>query len=150
MMSGPTPCGKTYFLSKLLQRDDMRPALQRIIRLCKRWQPLYCAIKKTVILRVEFIKVMPLNLEKDYVLDPRENNALVLDDMVREAVRDRGSRICFRKARITDILNQNLYFSKDPTHRRICQYRELFNNPIDKQKVMTLARHMYPSASRIL
>ena len=41
-------------------------------------------------------------------------------------------------------INQNLYYSKDPTQRRNCHYLTLFNNPIDKLPVMTLARQMYP------
>ncbi|CAC5371620.1 unnamed protein product [Mytilus coruscus] len=45
------------------------------------------------------------------------------------------------------VLNQNLYFGKDPTQRRNCHYLVLFNNPIDRQPVMTLGRQMYPSKS---
>ena len=41
-------------------------------------------------------------------------------------------------------INQNLYFSKDPIQRRNCQYMILFNNPIDQQQIMTLAKQMYP------
>ena len=41
-------------------------------------------------------------------------------------------------------INQNLYASKDPTQRRNCHYLVLFNNPVDKQSIMTLARQMYP------
>jgi hypothetical protein len=42
------------------------------------------------------------------------------------------------------VLNQNLYHSKDPTQRRNCQYLVLFNNPVDKQQIITLGRQMYP------
>ena len=45
------------------------------------------------------------------------------------------------------VLNQNLYFGRDPTQRRNCQYMILFNNPIDKLQVMTLAKQMYPGNS---
>jgi len=41
-------------------------------------------------------------------------------------------------------INQNLYYSKDPTQRRNCHYIALFNIPINKQQIMTLARQMYP------
>ena len=41
-------------------------------------------------------------------------------------------------------INQNLYYSKDPTQRRNYHYIILFNNPVDKQQVMTLGRQMYP------
>lgn len=91
-----------------------------------------------------------MDLEKDAFLDPRVRNIVVLDDMATEAAKD---------PRVTDLftegshhrnlsviaLNQNLYFSKDPTQRRNCHYLVLFNNPVDKQPIMTLARQMYPS-----
>ncbi|CAC5393784.1 unnamed protein product [Mytilus coruscus] len=43
------------------------------------------------------------------------------------------------------VLYQNLYFGKDQTQRRNCHYLVLFNNPIDRQPIMTLGRQMYPS-----
>ena len=45
---------------------------------------------------------------------------------------------------------QNLYYSKDPTQRRNCHYLVLFNNPIDQQPVMTLARQIYPGDPQML
>ena len=47
-------------------------------------------------------------------------------------------------------INQNLYYNKDPTQRRNCHYLVLFNNPIDKQQVMILARQMYPENAQHL
>jgi hypothetical protein len=47
-------------------------------------------------------------------------------------------------------INQNLYFSNDPTQRHSCQYMILFNNPIDQQQIMTLARQMFPGKSSYL
>ena len=75
------------------------------------------------------------------------NNVIALDGMA------------FKDPRVTDLfnegshhrnlsviaLNQNLYFSKDPTQYRNCHYLVLFNNPVDKQPIMTLARQMYPT-----
>jgi hypothetical protein len=121
--------GKTFFLVQLLQQsfNKIQPAPQRIIWLYKRWQPLYDVIKKTVIPKVEFIKGVPLHLEKDDFLDTNIRNLIVLDDMASEAAKDQ---------RVTDLftegshhrnlsviaLNQNLYFSKDPTQRINCHY----------------------------
>ena len=78
---------------------------------------------------------------------------IVLDDLMSTVAKD---------PRITDlftegshhrnlsvvVLNQNLYFSKDPTQRRNCHYLVLFNNPVDKQSIMTLARQMYPGKTQ--
>ncbi|CAC5384203.1 unnamed protein product [Mytilus coruscus] len=150
-VSGPTSCGKTYFLKQLLQNlDTVSPKPQRIIWLYRRWQPLYEEIKNTVLPRVQFIQGIPLDLENDSFLDPTERNLIILDDLMSTAAKD---------PRITDlftegshhrnlsvvVLNQNLYYySKDPTQRRNCHYLVMFNSPIDKQQVMTLAKQMYP------
>ena len=102
--------------------------------------------------RVEFIQGIPSNLEDDDYFDPRINNLLILDDLFSEAGKDK---------RITDLftegshhrslsvisISQNLFASKDPTQRRNCHYLVLFNNPIDRQSVMTLARQMYAGQS---
>ena len=42
-ITGPTGCGKTYFVKELLQscRTKIAPPPQRIVWLYKRWQPLY-------------------------------------------------------------------------------------------------------------
>ncbi|CAC5364844.1 unnamed protein product [Mytilus coruscus] len=149
-VSGPTSCGKTYFLKQLLQNvDTVSPKPQRIIWLYRRWQPLYEEIKNTVLPRVQFIQGIPLDLENDSFLDPTERNLIILDDLMSTAAKD---------PRITDlfnegshhrnlsvvVLNQNLYYIKDPTQRRNCHYLVMFNSPIDKQQVMTLAKQMYP------
>ena len=47
-------------------------------------------------------------------------------------------------------INQNLFYNKDPTQRRNCHYLVLFNNPVDQQQVMTLARQMYPGDTQRL
>ena len=145
MVTGPTSCGKTHFVTQMLQSTKIRPSPQRLIWLYKRWQPLYDVIRKSVRPTVEFIQGIPSDLEADTFFDPGVNNLIVIDDLMSTASKD---------SRITDlftegshhrnlsvvILNQNLYFSKDPTQRRNCHYLVLFNNPIDKLSVMTLAR----------
>ena len=147
-------CSKTNYVKDLLYHNTTRiqPEIQRIVWLYKRWQPLYNIIHRSVSPRVEFIQGIPSNLEDDDYFDPRINNLLILDDLFSEAGKDK---------RITDLftegshhrslsvisISQNLFASKDPTQRRNCHYLVLFNNPIDRQSVMTLARQMYPGQS---
>lgn len=56
-ISGPTACGKTYFVKTMLQnvKHICEPTPQRIIWLYKRWQPLYDKIRQTVIRNVEIV-----------------------------------------------------------------------------------------------
>ena len=96
IVSGPTSCGKTYFITRLLQRarDIIQPSPRRIIWLYKRWQPLYDVIRRTVHPKVEFIQGVPWNLERDEFLDTRVRNVIVLNDMATEAAKD---------SRVTDL-----------------------------------------------
>ncbi len=149
-ISGPTSCGKTYLTMEILMENKIYPRPQRIIWLYKRWQPFYDALKTGLDPRIEFIQGIPVDLEKDSFLNPKVRNLIVLDDLMSTASKDQ---------RVTDLftegshhrnlsviaINQNLYHSKDPTQRRNCHYMVLFNNPVDQQPVMTLARQMYPS-----
>jgi hypothetical protein len=98
---------------------------------------------------VEFVQGIPIDLEKDSYIDPSVRNMIVLDDLMATAAKD---------PRVTDlftegshhrnlsviVLDQNLYYNKDPTQGRNCQYLVLFNNPVAKQQIMTLCRQMYP------
>ena len=98
---------------------------------------------------IEFIQGIPDKLDSDAFIDPRKNNIIVLDDLMSTATKDPRITELFTEGshhRNLSVLaiNQNLYYSKDPTQRRNCQYLVLFNNPIDKQATMTLARQMYP------
>ena len=152
MISGPTSCGKTTLVKQILSNDVIIPKPQRIVWLYKRWQPLYDVIKSNVRPHVEFIQGIPLGLENDDFFDTRLNNLLILDDLASVAGKD---------SRITDLftegshhrnlsvisINQNMFSNKDPTQRRNCHYMVLFNNPVDKQQVHTLARQMYPGKS---
>ncbi|WAR05457.1 YMD3-like protein, partial [Mya arenaria] len=156
MISGPTACGKTTMVKELLQNHstNIQPNVQRIVWLYKRWQPLYSIIKETVLPRVEFVQGIPTDLEDDDFFDSRINNLLILDDLFSEAGRDKRVTDLFtegshhRSLSVISI-NQNLFGNKDPTQRRNCHYLVLFNNPVDKQSVMTLARQMYPGQSDI-
>jgi hypothetical protein len=134
-ITGPTGCGKTYFVKTPLQnyRTKMAPPPQRIVWLYKRWQPLYDVIRKTVFPRVEFGRGIPMDLNSDDFFDPRIRNGIVLDDLMSTAAKD--PKIA---------LSQNMYFGKDPTQKRNCHYLGLFKNPIDRQPIAMLGRQMYP------
>ncbi len=134
-------------MKDVLQHHSARiqPTLQRIIWLYRRWQPLYDVIKDTVLPNVEFIQGIPTDVSDDDYFNPKLNNLLVMDDLMS---------VCGKDQRITDLftegsshrslsvisINQNMYASKDTTQRRNCHYLVLFNNPIDRLSVNTLAR----------
>ncbi len=153
-VSGPTSCGKTFWVKSLLQLNKslISPPPDRILWLYRRWQPLYDVIKETVFPPVEFIQGIPQDIEEDQFLNPMQNNLIILDDLMSTSARDPKINDLFTEGshhRNLSVIaiNQNLYYNKDPTQRRNCHYLVLFNNPVDKQQIMTLARQMYPDQS---
>jgi len=144
-------------VKKLLQNhsSNIQPGIQRIVWLYKRWQPLYTIINRTVTPKVEFIKGIPTDLDEDDFFDVRLTKLLILDDLFFESGKDTRITDLFtagshhRYLSVISIIH-NLFGTKAPTQRRNCHYMVLFNNPIDKQSVMTLARQMYPGQNDIL
>lgn len=156
-ISGPTSCGKTHFCKVILQHCLMMiwPPPERILWLYKRWQPLYDVIKSTVYPSVEFIQGIPLDLDQDSFIHHRTRNLVILDDLMSTASKDSRINELFTEGshhRNLSVIaiNQNLYYNKDPTQRRNCHYMVMFNNPVDKQQIMTLSRQMYPENSQHL
>ncbi|VDI06909.1 Hypothetical predicted protein [Mytilus galloprovincialis] len=155
IVSGPTSCGKTFFVKEALRRSTCNPVPERIVWLYRRWQPLYDEIRKTVVPTVEFVRGIPTELEADHFFDARTRNLLVLDDLMSTSAKDRRINDLFtegshhRNLSVVAV-NQNLYFGKDPTQRRNCHYLVLFDNPVDRQPVATLGRQMYPSQRHLL
>ena len=114
----------------------------RILWLYKQWQPLYDVIQQTVP-RVDFIQGIPLELDQDSFIHPGTKNLVILDDLMSTAAKNSRINELFtegshhRNLSVVAI-NQNLYYNIDPTQRGNCYYLVLFNNPVDKQQVMTI------------
>lgn len=109
-ISGPTSCGKTFFVKLLLQNclTKVSPPPERIIWLYKRWQPLYDVIKDTVLPTVEFIQGIPIDLEEDSFLNPQKRNILILDDLMSSAPRILESMNYLQKEVITETFQSSL------------------------------------------
>ena len=56
-VSGPTSCGKTTFVKKLLLNNLIQPLPTRIIWLYRRWQPLYDDVKRAIYPLLNLYKV---------------------------------------------------------------------------------------------
>ena len=73
IVSGPTGCGKSVFVSKLIKENVVRPNPDRIVWCYGEYQKLY----KTLPL-VEFVQ----GLKQDF--NPEQNNLLIIDDLMSE------------------------------------------------------------------
>jgi hypothetical protein len=79
---------------------------------------------------------------------------IVLDDLMTIAGKDKRISDLFcegshHRNLSVCLIAQTVFYSKDPTQRRNCQYMALFKSPSDKQQIMTLARMMYPGNSQM-
>lgn len=96
-----------------------------------------------------------MDLGEDLFFNPHTRNVLILDDMMSSA--SKNSRInelftggSHHRNLSAIVINQNLFYNKDPTQRRNFHHLVLFKNPIDKQQVLTLVQQMYPDNSKHL
>jgi len=152
-VSGPSGSGKTRWTKQLLLSSLIQPSPQRIIYCYGQWQPLYADLKRSLP-RIEFIKGISDQLDDQDFIDGTERLLIVFDDLMTEAKCDQRIADLFTKGshhRNMSViyLTQNV-FPQGKACRDIAlntQYMVLFNNPIDRQQVATLARRMYPSSS---
>jgi hypothetical protein len=86
----------------------------------KRWQSRYDEIKRTMYHKVEFAQDAPLDLDKNSFIDSTFCHLLIIDDLV-STKRPKDNGYIYRGGGSHHMnlsvkaLNQNLYFSKDPT-----------------------------------
>ena len=153
VVSGPSGSGKSVWTKKLLLSSLIQPSPERIIWCYGQWQPLYDNIRKRIP-RIEFVNGIPDHHNDQHYIDVSKRNVLVFDDLMTEAKCDQRIADLFTKGshhrNISVVyLTQNL-FPQGKACRDIIlntQYMVLFNNPIDRQQVATLARRIYPSTS---
>ena len=155
LVSGPSGSGKSIWTKKLLLSSLIQPSPERIIWCYGQWQPLYDNIRKRIP-RIEFVNGIPDHLNNQHYINVGKRNLLVFDDPMTEAKCDQRIADLFTKGshnrNISVVyLTQNL-FPQGKACRDIIlntQYMVLFNNPIDRQQVATLARRIYPSTSAV-
>ena len=155
VVSGPSGSGKSVWTKKLLLSSLIQPSPERIVWCYGQWQPLYDNIRKKIP-RIEFVNGIPDHLNDQHYIDVSKRNILVFDDLMTEAKCDQRIADLFTKGshhrNISVVyLTQNL-FPQGKACRDIIlntQYMVLFNNPIDRQQVATLARRIYPSTSAV-
>ncbi|WAQ97388.1 LOW QUALITY PROTEIN: YMD3-like protein [Mya arenaria] len=131
MISGPTACGKTTFVTNLLQHHNTRiqPSVHRIVWLFKRWQPLYSIIKNTVLPKVEFVQELIIySFWTTCFSEVGEDKRIT--DLFTEDSHNRSLSVVS--------INQNIFANKR-------SYTETqLSLSVDRQSLMTLARQMYP------
>ena len=155
VVSGPNGRGKSVWTKKLLLSSLIQPSPERIIWCYGQLQPLYDNIRKRIP-RIEFVNGIPDHLNDQHYIDVSKRNVLVFDDLMTEAkcdqrITDLFTKGCHHRNISVVYLTQNL-FPQGKACRDIIlntQYMVLFNNPINRQQVATLARRIYPSTTAV-
>ena len=153
MVTGSSGSGKTDCTRKLLLTSLIQPPPERILWCFGQWQPLYENLQKRIPL-IEFVHGIPDYLNSPQFINPGKRNLIFFDDLMTEAKCDERIADLFTKGshhrNISIVyLTQNV-FLQGKVCRDIAlntQYLVLFNNPIDRQQLVTLARRVYPSPS---
>lgn len=148
IIAGPTNCGKTTFLTKLLesQRKMINVDFDRIV---------WCyseATAKPKIDGIEYNQGLPMDIENH----SNEKILYILDDLMADAFNSKTSDIFTKGSHhrnISVILVVQNIFHKGNHARDIslnAKYLVVFKNPRDRQQFSFLARQIYPEDSKEL
>jgi DNA polymerase III delta prime subunit len=161
LIAGPTGCGKTEFLLRLLTERGVQQAPERIVCVYGEWQAAYDKIHE--IARKQSAKLQFIHNPNAEALgelyesfNSNTRNLLIIDDQManNQIKSDQGSSITklftqgshHRNLTIIYIV-QNI-FNQSKEMRNVSlnsHYLVLFKNPRDKTQARTLGQQMFPS-----
>ena len=152
LVTGPTGCGKTQWIKKLIRCADTvcMPPPKRIIYVYSIWQPVFNELKG-----VEFVKGLSEGFFGQF--DGSIPCWIILDDVMDDAINSSSVANLFTKG--SHHLNlsvifivQNLFkqgkYSRDITQN--IHYGVIFKNPRDKSIIANFAKQFSPGKSKAL
>lgn len=155
IIAGPTQCGKSFFLNKLLENRDKlidRP-VTKIVYCYGQFQPTFMEMQEK--LPITFIKGIPNNLEEMFEISG--SKMLIFDDLMDETSKSKD--VCrlftrFSHHMDTCIINviQNIFHGgKELRNMSLnSHYLILFKSPRDMSQINWLSRQMCPGNSKFL
>lgn len=153
LVSGPTHCGKTFWVSKLLVNDMFTQPVSSVLYCYGVYQDYFDEMKSHPFLtgKIRFHEGMPTKEEIEDLNDGKFH-ILILDDMMEHIVKSQEMQQLFTKnchhMNISAIfISQNL-FQQGPNARTIslnCHVIVLFANKRDESQIRTFARQIYPT-----
>ncbi len=156
MIAGPTFSGKTTFVKRMLHEDMIEPSPQRIIWIYKEKgdQSEFAKLNQEFP-QVEFLS--DLDIGRIDSLDPRENNLVILDDVMSEAGDSKEVAKIFTQGahhrNMTVIFLVQNVFQQAKQMRTISlntHYLVLYKNPRDQSQIRVLSNQMFPGKKNFL
>lgn len=151
VVSGPSNCGKTFFVKDIIANADrvISQRFDNVVYIYSCWQPLYDQLLK--IRKITFVNGLPESLCDDDLLPVTQNNLLIIDDVMNDACNSLEVQNVFTKyvhhRNLSCIYLVQNVFIQGKASRTISlntNYLILFKNPRDKCQIMLLARQMFP------
>lgn len=153
-ISGPTGCGKTFFVRRMLIERLIDPFPTRIIWVYSEWQDDYDMVRANLP-HIEFIEGWREDIYTS--IQPDERNLLILDDQMDEAGDSKTLAKLFTKGshhrNLTIIYLVQNVFNQTKSQRTVSlnsHYNVVFRNKRDTSQFRTLAYQMCPENGRWL
>ena len=153
-ISGPTGCGKTWFVRRILEEQLIQPLPTRIIWVYSEWQSDYEHVR-TAFPHVEFVEGWREDLYAS--IRPDDRNLLILDDQLDEAGDSKTLFKLFTKGshhrNLTVIYIVQNVFNQSKSQRTVSlnsHYNVVFRTRRDASQFRTIAYQMCRDNARWL
>ena len=147
LVVGPTQCGKTFFVKKILTTDRILYESKKPRRIPTK--DTYKVMQSSIGKELQFFRGLPEFKEDLREIDPKFNNVLVFDDLMAQATDSPLISLLFTQGRHRNasviLLLQNMFpkgkFNTDIS--RNAQYMALFRSPSDRKQLGIIAERMF-------
>lgn len=156
MVIGPTNCGKTYWINRLLENDMFTQPVASILYCFGVNQDYYRTMQNnpSIIPPIRFQQGLPSQEDIDHIHDGRFH-IIVLDDLMEKIVKSNDMQELFTKychhKNITAIMVSQNAFQQGPNARTISlntHIHVLFANKRDESQISRYANQLYRSKAR--
>ena len=150
VFAGPTCCGKTFLLRKILERGDeiINVNFDRILWCHGMVQSAHDEMMQTID-NIEFIEGLPCDLETK--IDPSQKTLVVIDDLMSELANDKRLANLFTKGihhmNLSCVFIVQNMFCHGKELRNVslnAHYLVIFKSPRDSSQITHLAKQMFP------
>ena len=153
MVIGPTNCGKTYWINRLLENDMFTQPVASILYCYGVYQDFYNQMRNNPSIQapLHFHKGLPSQKDIDNLYDG-EFHIIVLDDLMEKIVKsiemqEHFTKYCHHRNMTAIMVSQNV-FQKGPNAKTISlntHIHVLFANKRDEAQVSVLAHQLFHS-----